>query len=173
MSNPNSIPDGDRLHPPNGSQVKVFVVEWRLQQDNPFVIFEDVHGLRYNSWIDDDNRWQTRWRNHLGQLNIGALIRVGKQDGPFGMKSWPVDVWNEDENGQQTLPEVTRSPLDVFKAPNNKAESLKSKSRNITFEGKQAEWLDAMQEKMGEKHVNTIGRRCVAMAMAWHGAFDE
>ena len=164
-------------YPPNGTKIKVKVAQWKEKQ----VIFEDIDGLRYVHWMEDDARWQTNeWFHLLDEPNLEALVRVGRSMGPFGMKCFMEAAFDPNPK-QQTLPvpEVTRSPREVYKAPREQAvavavadDELDFSSLQCRFENDQAAWLRAVAKKKGVS-CSSIASKCVAQAMAWYGAFDE
>ena len=157
-------------YPPNGTKIKVKVAQWKEKQ----VIFEDIDGLRYVHWMEDDARWQTNeWYHLLDEPDLEALIRVGKSMGPFGMKCFMEAVFDPSKPipKQESLPGLTQPPVKstaVINITSDDVPALDFSSLQIRFENDQAAWLRAVAHKNGVS-ASAVASKCIAQSMAWHG----
>ena len=157
-------------YPPNGTKIKVKVAQWKEKQ----VIFEDIDGLRYVHWMEDDARWNTNeWYHLLDEPDLEALVRVGRSMGPFGMKCFMEAVFdpNPVQPKQESIPGFTQPSLKstaVINVTSTDTPVLDFSSLQIRFENDQAAWLRAVAHKNGIP-ASAVASKCIAQSMAWHG----
>ena len=170
-------------YPAPDSKVYVSVTKW----DGKCLIAVDANTNQYIHWLDDDKRWEGVWRPYIGTQDLVLLARVGRADGPRGRKMFVAQVGlNESMQPAVTLPqpEPTRSPRDLFKAPDpiqdvldKTVEAINHRPRpeplagdtssiNIRLEGELAAWV-RQQSRSRKCTARAVVSKCVAGAKAY------
>lgn len=145
----------------------------------------DANNNQYIHWLDDDKRWEGQWREYVGTNGLVLLARVGRADGPRGRKMFVVDVTPIATSAFTVpQPEPTRSPRDVFTAPDpiqdvldKTVEAINHRPRpeplagdtssiNIRLEGELAAWV-RQQSRTRKCTARAVVSKCVAGAKAY------
>ena len=168
-------------YPAPDSRVHVRAIKW----DGKCLLAVDANNNQYIHWLDDDKRWEGQWRELVGTNGLVLLARVGRADGPRGRKMFVVDVTHIATSGFTVpQPEPTRSPRDVFKAPDTiqdvldkTVEAINHRPRpeplagdtssiNIRLEGELAAWV-RQQSRSRKCTARAVVSKCVAGAKAY------
>lgn len=110
-------------YPAPDSRIHVVVTEW----NSKWILAVDANTNQYIHWLEDDKRWDSQWAHLVGKPELMLLARVGRSDGPRGRKFFVLQADITIAEPEQ----VTRSPLDLFTATENRLdETLDSIDRH-------------------------------------------
>ena len=80
-------------YPPNGTHVDVTIIDWVLTDGcTHSLLAVDNEERTYIHWLPDDKRWESSWKKYIGKINLKAVMRCGKKEGPRGLTSYMVDI---------------------------------------------------------------------------------
>ena len=163
-------------YPAPDSLIHVVVTKW----EGKCIIAVDANTNQYIHWLGDDMRWEGAWKHLIGKPELMLLARVGHKDGARGRKFF---VMQADVTVAQPK-SVTRSPLDLFTATEQNIAPVAAalddvtdsierhapktpKSRQVTFDPNEVDFLERLQGKTGCKTLKEAATKCVRMAMAY------
>ena len=97
-------------YPPNGTHVDVTIIDWVLTDGcTHSLLAVDDEKRTYIHWLPDDKRWDSSWKKYVGEINLKAVMRCGRKEGPRGLTAYMVDI---------VLPKSEQQPApnDAYKA---------------------------------------------------------
>ena len=154
-------------YPPNGTHVDVTIIDWVLTDGcTHSLLAVDDEERTYIHWLPDDKRWDSSWKKYVGEINLKAIMRCGRKEGPRGLTAYMVDI---------VLPKPERQPapdVEGGKKLDSIVESIERhapkplRSRQVKFEPAEVIFLEQLAAK-NNCSLKDAAAKCVRMAMAY------